>query len=130
MTDSQGSVGKKRLPRWMVAAVSVSVIAILLGVYAFYTSPGMFRPSEVRVTGTVASSGDDLETIVFTNTGCGTEYVANISMVGPGSGTYSVSLRNGYSYNVTLRWAGGEADLDVLVLESVVGSVARDWSVP
>jgi len=130
VADTQGNVVKRRIPRWMIAAISVTVIVVLLGAYAFLTYPGVFRPSEVAVTGTVAASGVNPEKITFTNTGCGTENVATISSTGGGSGTYSISLDNGYSYNVSVAWAGGEAALDVLVLDADEGSIVRDWTVP
>jgi hypothetical protein len=130
MADAQGNVVKRKVPRWMVTAISVAVIVVLLGVYAFLTTPSMSRPDEVTVTGTVVASGVGLERITFTNIACGEESVAVISLTGGGSGVYSVSLVNGYSYNVSIAWTGGEVDLDVLVLDTNERSVVRDWAVP
>ena len=134
MADArQKSVNGKR-PRWVIAAISTAFIIALLAVYAFLTTPGGSKPSEVTITGTVTASGVNLDKITFTNTPCGTKNVADISASGENSGAYAISLDNGYSYNVSISWNNSgsvmyESEIGKLVLDTFDKSIVRDWTV-
>lgn len=119
--------------RAILAVASTILIIALLAAYAVLT-PGLFKPSEVKITGTVTAPGVVLNKIAFTNTGCGTRNEAVISSIGETSGTYAISLDNEYSYNVSIVWnnregALVEAEIGTLVLDSSNQSLVRDWIV-
>ena len=133
MADGRQTGIKRKLPRWVIAAVSTALIVALLAVYAFLTLPGVVKPNEVTITGTVAASGVNLEKITFTNTACGTRNVADILVSGENSGAYAISLDNGYSYNVSISWNDSgsllhESDIGGLVLDTFDRSMVRDWT--
>jgi hypothetical protein len=135
MDGTYVNVGKRKIPRWILAALSTAIIVALLGAYALLTEPGILKPREVTVTGTVTATGASLSAIIFTNTGCGTENVANISTTGDNSGFYEISLGNEYSYNVSLAWSNGEdtmnnTQIDVLILDTYEKSMVKDWILP
>ena len=126
--------GKKNRPEWVLPAISTAVIMALLVVYLVLTTPGFFKPSEITITGTITASSVNLEKITFTNTNCGTKNVANISSVAENSGVYSISLDNGYSYNVSIAWINdedtiNELEMDQLILDTFDKSMVRDWTV-
>ena len=119
--------------RGILAVASTTLIIALLAAYAVFT-PGLFKPSEVTITGTVTAPGVILNKIAFTNTGCGTRNEAVIFSIGETSGTYTISLDNDYSYNVSIAWTNnkgtlGEAEIGTLVLDSFNQSLVRDWVV-
>lgn len=119
--------------RAILAVVSTALIIALLAAYAVFT-PGLFKPSEVTITGTVTAPGVILNKIAFTNTGCGTRNEAVISSIGETSGTYTISLNNDYSYNVSIAWTNNEgtlveAEIGTLILDSFNQSLVRDWVV-
>ena len=119
--------------RAILAVASSMLIIALIAVYAVFT-PGLFKPSEVTITGTVTAPGVTLNKIAFTNTGCGTRNEAVISSIGANSGTYTLSLDNEYFYNVSIAWNNSEgtlveAEIGALVLDSFNQSLVRDWIV-
>jgi len=134
MADTRQTGIKRERRRLIIAVLSSAIIIALLAVYAFLTTPGIFKPSEVAITGTVTASGVALDKITFTNTGCGTENVANISSIGENSGVYTISLDNGYSYDVSIAWNNGEsivneAEMGKLFLDTFDKSIVKDWAV-
>ncbi|TRO53936.1 hypothetical protein E2P63_01935 [Candidatus Bathyarchaeota archaeon] len=117
--------------RAILAIASSMLIIASIVLYAVFT-PGLLKPSEVTITGTVTAQGLILNKIAFTNTGCGTRKEAVISSNGGTSGTYKISLDNEYYYNVSIVWnnregALVETEIDVLVLDSFIQSLVRDW---
>ncbi len=117
--------------RAILAVASTILIIALLSVYAVFY-PGLLKPGEVTVTGTVTAPGVILNRIAFTNIGCGTRNEAVISSIGETSGTYTTSLDNEYSYNVSIVWNSSEgalveAEVGILVLDSFNQSLVRDW---
>ena len=125
---------KRKLPRWLIAALSSALIIALLAVYAFLTVPGILKPSEVTITGTITASGIALDKITFTNTNCGTKNVANISSMGENSGVYAISVGNGYSYDVSIAWNNSEnivkeTEMGNLFLDTFDEAMVKDWSV-
>ena len=132
MTNTNQSNTKRKKSKLTIAVLSSALIIALLSVYAFLTSPGLFKPSEVTVTGTITASEITLEKITFTNTVCGTQNEANISSLGDNSGVYTVSLENGYSYNVSIAWkssgtAINEMGMGKLVVDTFDTSIEKDW---
>ncbi len=136
---SQLRNSKNKKLRWSIAVIyTVSIIA-LLAWYAFFVNPGFLKPREITITGTITATSLSLErltfaNITFTNTGCGTKNVASIAQVGENSGTYSISLDNRYSYNVSIAWLGDEAtinkvDVGTLTLDTFDKTIVRDWIV-
>ena len=132
MTNTNQSNTKRKKSRLTIAVLSSALIIALLSVYGFLTSPGLFKPSEVTVTGTITASEITLEKITFTNTVCGTKNEANISSLGDNSGVYTVSLENGYSYNVSIAWKSSgtvinETGMGKLVVDTFDTSIEKDW---
>jgi hypothetical protein len=126
MTNSKES--RRKL---LIATVSSAVIIAVLAAYFLLTSPGILKPSEVALAGSVTvDAGDVPEKITFTSTRCGTPYAAAVSGEG-NSGEYSVVLPNGYSYNVTITLKSGETegemDVGTLNLDTFEASVTRNW---
>ena len=134
MADPRQTARTKKRPKWVLAAISTVVIIALLAAYAYLTTPGFFKPSEITITGTITSSSVSLDTITFTNTNCGTKNVANISAVGENSGVYSISLGNGYTYDVSIAWINdgdtiNEVEMGKLILDTFDKSIVKDWTV-
>jgi len=134
MADTHQTVAKREHRRLIIAVFSSAMIIALLCVYAFLAAPGMFKPSEVTITGTITASGIALDKIAFTNTGCGTRNEANISVIGENSGVYTIALDNGYSYNVSITWKNSgttvnETEMGKLVVDTFAGSIEKDWIV-
>ena len=120
--------------RAILAAASCIFIIALLAAYAVFINPGVFKPSAVTITGTVTAPSVILNKIAFTNTGCGTRNEAVISSIGETSGTYTISLDNTYSYEVSIIWynregALVETEIGTLFLDSFNQSLVRDWVV-
>jgi len=119
--------------RAILAVASSILIIALLAVYAIFT-PGVFKPRTVTITGTITAPNVILNKIAFTNTGCGTRNEAVISSNGDTSVTYTISLDNEYSYNVSIVWNNREGSLveteiGKIVLNSYNQSLVRDWVV-
>ncbi len=134
LTNTSQTDIKRKIPKWMIATLSSAIIIALLAVYAFLTAPGILKPDEVIITGTISASGIALDKITFTNTKCGTKNVANISSTGDNSGIYSISLDNGYSYNVSITWNNSETllnqkEMGELFLDTFEKTIVKDWSV-
>lgn len=133
MTSTHKPILKRKKSRLIIAVLSSVLIIALLVVYVFLTSPEMFKPREVTITGTITASEIALDKITFTNTGCGTIHEANISPSGDNSGFYTISLDNGYSYNVSIAWNSGtivnEAKVGVLLVDTLSASIEKDWIV-
>jgi len=133
MTINRKSILKGKNSRFALAILSSVLIITLLAVYGFLTLPEMLKARTVTVTGTVTASDMTLVKITFTNTGCGTEHMANISPSGDNSGVYEISLDNGYSYNVTITWNNGtivnKAEVGVLLVDTFNASVEKNWIV-
>jgi len=134
MADTHQTVAKREHRRLIIAVFSSAMIIALLCVYAFLAAPGMFKPTEVTITGTITASGVALDKITFTNTGCGTRNEANISVIGENSGVYTIALDNGYSYNVSITWKNSgttvnETEMGKLVVDTFAGSIEKDWIV-
>ena len=133
MTITHKSILKGKNSRLILAILSSVLIITLLVVYGFLTLPEMFKARKVTVTGTITASEIALDTITFTNTGCGTKHITNISQGGDNSGFYSISLDNGYSYNVSIAWNSGttvnEAEVGVLFVDTYDASIVKDWIV-
>ena len=118
--------------RAILAVASSMLIIASIAVYAVFT-PGLFKPSEVTITGAVTTPGVILNKIAFTNTGCGTRNEAVISSIGANSGTYTISLDNEYSYNVSIAWNNGtivnEMEVGVVLVETFDESIEKNWVV-
>ncbi len=119
--------------RAVAAVASATVIFALLAAYAVFVNPG-FKPDRVTVTGTINAPGVTVDKIVFTNMGCGTRTEATVAPGGEATGTYTVSLDNEYSYNVTAAWNDGggglvEAAIGTLLLDTPHESVVKDWTI-
>ncbi len=143
MNDTSYSSDGKHMPfsfridtekkRAIAAVASTVVIIALLGVYAVFVNPG-YKPDKATVTGTVTAPSGNVDRIFFTNTGCGTKSEAIVSSDGDASGTYTISLDNEYSYNVTAGWKNGEgafveAAIGKLILDTSDESVVQDWTI-
>jgi len=118
----------EKYPRLILVAVSTGVIVVLLAAYAFLATPELSMPNEVTVTGTVTVPGATPSKIVFINRGCGERTEAAIFA----TGTYSATLDNQYSYNVTITYkthdgATAEKAAGTLVLESHSATLSKDW---
>ena len=133
MTITYKSILKGKNSRLMLAILSSVLIIAVLVVYGFLTLPEMFTARKVTVTGTITASEIVLDTITFTNTGCGTKHTTNISHSGDDLGFYTISLDNGYSYNVSIAWDNGttvnEAEVGVLFVDTHDASIVKDWIV-
>ena len=118
--------------RAILAVASSMLIIASIAVYAVFT-PGLFKPSKVTITGAVTTPGVILNKIAFTNTGCGTRNEAVISSIGANSGTYTISLDNEYSYNVSIAWNNGtivnEMEVGVVLVETFDESIEKNWVV-
>src|SRR5512136_447375 len=119
--------------RAIAAVASATAIFVLLAAYAVFVNPG-FKPDKVTVTGTVTATNVNPDKIVFTNTGCGTRTEAPVAPDGEATGTYTVSLDNEYSYNVTAAWndregAFIEATIGKLILDTPHESMVQDWTI-
>jgi hypothetical protein len=119
--------------RAAAAIVSAIVMIALIGAYAVFVNPG-FKPSKVTITGTVTALGAAVDRIAFTNTGCGTRSEAPVSSNGDGSGTYTISVDNEYSYNVSAAWRGSdgalfETEIGTITLDTSNECLVRDWTI-
>jgi hypothetical protein len=118
----------------IIAIFSSIIIIALLAVYAYFAMPEMFKPREVTITGTITASGVTLEKITFVNTGCGTISEANIVYAGDNVGSYTISLNNNYSYNVTITWRDSgtklnQTEIGTLVVDTFSDSFEKNWVV-
>jgi hypothetical protein len=134
MAKNQQTTARKEKSRLIIAIVSSAIIIALLTVYAYFSLPGMFKPRTVTVTGAITASGVTLEKITFVNTGCGTISEANILYVEDNLGSYTISVGNEYSYDVTITWGDGgtklnEAEMGILVVDTFSDSFEKDWVV-
>lgn len=125
---------KRKNSRLILAVFFSVIIIVLLSVYAVLTIPEMFKPSEVTVTGTITASGVTLDSITFTNTGCGTKNEAKISTMDENSGIYTISLLNDYSYNVSIAWGNSgtslnETEMGEFQVDTFDNTIVKDWSV-
>jgi len=111
--------------------ISTAIIIALLAAHAA-TTPSLFRPRIVLVTGTIMAPGVVLTKMTFTNPECGTKNQTDFPVEGT-SGTYAIFLANGYSYNVSIAWKnnGGalvETAVGTLVLETPKKTLVQDWA--
>ncbi len=134
MTISRQISNIKDDRRLKTVVISTLIIIALLGAYAFFDRPGILKPRKVTIAGMVTAPGGNLTGVTFTNTGCGTRNEGNLSLMGESSATYSITLDNGYSYNVTIAWKNPEgkdieSEIGKLVLNTFAQSLAQDWAV-
>ena len=134
MANNHQTSAKRNHSRLIIAVFSSVIIIALLTVYAYFALPEMFKPRTVTVTGAITASGITLEKITFMNTGCGTISEANILSAGDNLGSYTISLDNEYSYNVTITWRDvgaklNEAEMGTLVVDTFSDSFEKDWVV-
>ena len=134
MANSHQNSAKGKNSRLIITVLSSVIIIALLAVYAYFAMPEMFKPREVTITGTITASDITLEKITFVNTGCGTISEANILSAGDNLGSYTISLNNEYSYNVTITWSDGgttlnEAEMGTLDVDTFTHSFEKDWVV-
>lgn len=134
MANNHQNSAKKINSKLVIAVFSSAIIIALLTVYAYVTMPETFKPRQVKITGTITASGITLEKIVFVNTGCGTTSEANILYAGDNLGSYTISINNEYSYNVTITWRDGgtklnQAEMGTLFVDSFSDSFEKDWVV-
>jgi hypothetical protein len=123
-----------------VVVVIIVSCAVVIGVGSAVFSAsnggvGTIRPKGVTVAGTVtAAVAGTFEKITFTSLSNGVSYV-----VGANRETYSVTLPNCDSYNVTIAWklfgiTGGNAILNwnegTLNLDTTRSSVTENWAIP
>jgi hypothetical protein len=117
--------------RWRLPLILIAAIVSGIAGYAIYDSFIVPSPSSVTLIGSVSSAtGLKVpELIIFTNLSSGSSYESYVS--GGMSGTYAVTLPNGYSYKVTVTWAlkggGGSVDLGTLDLNSREAAITRNW---
>jgi hypothetical protein len=122
----------------VVMAIAVlCTVAIGVGLAVYIASDGgvgTIRPKRLTVTGTVtAAVAGTLEKITFANLSNGLSYVADVN-----GETYSITLPNYDSYNVTIAWklfgiTGGKAMVnwnDTLNLDTTQSSVTENWAIP
>jgi hypothetical protein len=131
-TSAKSARAKRKPSRLIIALFSSLIIIALLAAYAFFITPEIFKPREITITGTITASDVALDKITFINTGCGTKSEANISSIGENLWAYTISLENGYSYNVTIAWNNigtelNEAEMGKLVVDTFADLVKKDW---
>jgi len=134
MANNHQTSAKRKQSRLIIAVFSSAIIIALLAVYAYFASPEIFKPRTVTVTGAITAPGVTLEKIAFVNTGCGTISEANILSAGDDLGSYTISLDNKYSYNVTITWSDvgaklNEAEMGTVVVDTFSDSFEKDWVV-
>jgi hypothetical protein len=133
MANNHQISAKIKHSRLTIAIFSSLIIIALLTVYAYFAIPEMFKPRTVTVTGAITASGVTLEKITFVNTGCGTITEADILYVEDTLGSYTTSLNNEYSYNVTITWRDSgtklmETEMGTLVVDTFTDSFEKDWA--
>lgn len=134
MANNHQNNAKRRNSKLIIAVFSSAIIIALLTVYAYFTMPETFKPGKVTITGTITASGVTLEKITFVNTGCGTITETSILHAGDDLGSYTISLNNAYSYNVTITWSNdgtklNKAEMGTLVVDTFSDSFEKDWVV-
>ena len=134
MVNNHQTSAKMKHSKLIIAILSSTIIIALLTVYAYFAMPEMFKPREVTITGTITASGVTLEKITFVNTGCGTISEANIVYAGDNVGSYTISLNNNYSYNVTITWRDSgtklnQTEIGTLVVDTFSDSFEKNWVV-
>ena len=113
---------------WVLPTVVFVVLLSAVAVYSFI--PTATRPSEVTLTGTVATSGAGTvaERIIFISMSDQKTYVSDIT-----DGHYTIAIRNGDSYRVTITWKflgmdrGGASDAGTLDLDTTSPNIVRNW---
>ena len=106
----------------------------MISIYLLFQTPGIGKPKEVTLTGTVTTTGlgTSPEKITFTCNRDGMTYVTAVS--GGNPGTYSIDLPNGDSYSVKITWqvlglvTGGDADAGTLNLDCDDDSLVKNWA--
>jgi hypothetical protein len=128
MTEKKGS------SKVVIAIVLVCVVIIGVGLAVYFASNGgvgIIKPKEVTLTGTVrAAVAVTFENITFTSLSNGETYVADIN-----GETYSITLTNGDSYNVTVAWKllgfpGGNWNVGTLNVDTTQSSITENWVIP
>jgi len=120
--------------KWTIPAIIIVVVVAALAIYVIVQTPGFIKPKEVTLTGTVTTTGTGTtpEKITFTSLRDGKTYVAAVS--GGNPGTYTITLPNGDSYEVTITWkilgllTGGTADAGTLNLDTFETSIEKNWA--
>ncbi len=112
----------------LILAIIVIVIVVAMAVPG--SVPGISKPSQVVLSGTVTTTGTGTspEKITFTSETTGNNYVADAN-----GGTYSVTLPNQDTYSVSITWkflgiTGGTADAGTLNLDSASATMTENWS--
>jgi hypothetical protein len=129
---------KKAISNVVVVIIVSCAVVIGIGSAVYFASNGgveTISPKGVTVAGTVtAAVAGTFEKITFTGLSNGVSYV-----VGANGETYSISLPDGDSYNVTIAWklfgtTGGNAILNwnegTLNLDTTRSSVTENWAIP
>jgi hypothetical protein len=127
MANTSKIPAERESTKWIVVAVSTTIIIALLAAFAFFATPEVFKPDKVTVSGAISAPSVTPIEIVFINNGCGTRSEAEII-----SGKYIVTLENGYSYNVslTLRNPSGvqiEAQIATFSVDISNETLVRNW---
>jgi hypothetical protein len=121
-----------------IAFVVLCSVTVGVGLAVYFASnrgARIIRPKGVTVTGTVtATVAGTFEKITFTSLSNGATYLT----VANGE-TYSITIPNDDSYNVTIAWklfgiTGGNATLNAnegtLNLDTTQPSVTENWAIP
>jgi hypothetical protein len=120
-------------PKWISPTILIVVLITVLTIYFIWSTPGIIKPNEVTLTGTVTTTGTltTPEKITFTCERSENTFVASVS--GGNPGTYTITLPNGNSYKVSITWkflgaTGGNADAGTLNLDTFETSIVQNWA--
>lgn len=107
-------ISTKRKNPLIISAVIITLVVSCTGVVLILLSNSINQKDNVIVSGTVFSSGHFtmfptiLQTLEFTDTQTGTKTTYNFHFppqsISTAAGNYSVTLKNGHTYSVTLNY--------------------------
>ena len=120
----------------MLVLIGIAVFVLFAGLLYFGMNGGVgtIKPKDVTVSGTVMTMGIHTtpEKITFTSLSDKEDYTSACNGGNPSS--YSISVPNGQSYNITITWkyvrltTGGTADAGTLYLDETQSSITRNWA--
>ena len=126
---------RKGISSLLVVGIVIIAIVVVVGLYYAFTTPGIIKPNEVMLTGSVTTTGTGTTPlqIKFTSINDNTDFY-QINCVGGGNpASYTINLPNQRSYRVTITWRGllfntGDTDVGRLDLDTFDTSLTHDWA--